>query len=124
MLLFDEASRSDVVPREWPGLRYQMHTAGPPGTYACVLIMAGTNDLADRVPTETIVDNLAALHAVAHAYGARTIAMTIPESHAALKVGWLSRARSDANAALKAWALQTPVTPQFRSHNFALSLVI
>jgi len=73
----DERSVTDVVPRRWPGLREQLRTSGP---YAAVLIMCGTNDLADRVPTSTLVANIASLHAIAHEAGATSFALTIPES--------------------------------------------
>ena len=92
----------DVVPKAWTGLRRQMRTGGP---YDVVLIMAGTNDLADKVTTSQLLENLVALHDVAHAQGARTVAMTIPESHAAKMVGWLGHARDDANAAIRTLSL-------------------
>ena len=104
----DQQTVTDVVPRQWPGLREQLRAAGPPGTYAAVLIMCGTNDLADRVPTRSLLANIAALHAIAHEAGAASVALTIPESLAARRVAWLGRARDDANDALRAWAAAQP----------------
>ena len=100
----DEVEAMDLVQKEWPGLRYHMSRH----KYSVVLIMAGTNDLADQMPTSEIVDNIAKLHGVAHSFGARTIALTMPESHAALSVGWLGRAREQANEAIRQWARKQP----------------
>ena len=100
----DHHTVTDVVPRQWPGLQRQLDSA----QYDVVLILAGTNDLADRVPTSTLLDNLASLHARAHAAGARTVAMTIPESKAAKVVDWLAAGWHDANAAIRSWALAQP----------------
>ena len=48
-----------------------------------VIVMAGTNDIADRrIKIEEITTNLAKMHVMAQATGAQTIAITIPESHA------------------------------------------
>ena len=72
--------------------------------YDVVLIMCGTNDL-DKSSTDIIVKNIAKLHSIAHSLGARTIALTIPESNAASKFQWLRQARNNANAELSKWAL-------------------
>lgn len=100
----DDATTYDVVPMEWPGYHTQLRKA----RYDLVLIMGGTNDLADKVPTAVIVRNLEALHRAAHAAGARTVAMTIPESGSAMHVPWLGDARRRANEAIQAWASAEP----------------
>ena len=101
----DMKAATDVVPRAWPGLRHKLRTAGP---YDVVLILAGTNDLADQVTPAQLVRNLSVLHEAAHAAGARTVCMSIPDSHAATKVTWLMKLRGESNAAIKAWALRQP----------------
>jgi lysophospholipase L1-like esterase len=102
----DQAEVHDVVPRKWPGLRCKMRGQ----RYSAVLILCGTNDLADKVPAEQIVSNISALHKIAHDFGARTVAMTIPESHAATKVDWLREARIKANVAIRKWASSQPTS--------------
>ena len=97
----EDESTEDVVPLAWPGLKYKLKHSGP---YGVVLIMCGTNDLAAQIPAYMIVQNLKRLHAACHACGAKTVAMSIPESHAAVKVEWLNAARKEANAAIRAWA--------------------
>lgn len=102
----DSEAVTDCVPRTWPGLRHKLNSSAL--RYDAVLILGGTNDLADKVSTGTLVENLASLHRVAHEHGAKTVAMTIPESHAALRVPWLGRAREEANAAVRSWAAAQP----------------
>mmetsp|Transcript_53100 Transcript_53100/g.113516 ORF Transcript_53100/g.113516 Transcript_53100/m.113516 type:complete len:212 (-) Transcript_53100:221-856(-) len=97
----DEWAASDVVKHQWPGLRRKLRDAGP---YDCVIIMAGTNDLGDRPYPEEIVANLAALHSVCHAAGAKTIAASIPESRAAASMPWYGQLRAHTNELLKQWA--------------------
>ena len=99
----DETVR-DVVPLEWPGYKVQLGRFA----YDVVIILCGTNDLSVRMPTKTLIASIASLHGAAHATGARTVAMTIPESKAALHVDWLRRARLDANAAIRTWASAQP----------------
>jgi len=70
--------------------------------------MAGTNDLADRTSPAEIVANLATLHSHCHAVGARTVALTIPESKASKTVPWYGALRSEANRALEEWAQAQP----------------
>ena len=101
----DDDAVKDVVPLTWPGYRSQLRRHGP---YGVVLILGGTNDLADRIPTRDILSNVAALHQVAFEHGARTVAMTIPESKAATMVDWLCAARLEANQAIAAWAKTQP----------------
>jgi lysophospholipase L1-like esterase len=51
--------------------------------YDVVIIMGGTNDLADRhIKVEEIIGNLDGLHRLSYATGARTVAITVPESNA------------------------------------------
>ena len=76
------------------------------GPYTHVLIMAGTNDLG-VCGAEEIHGNLAALHALCHAQGAKTAALSIPQSRCtqtgkpAAFVGERQRA---ANGMLEAYA--------------------
>lgn len=67
------------------GLRSLLAKAQRDGKpYSVVLIMSGSNDLADEVlEPARIVQNLADLHRAAHAFGARTVALGIPASR-----GW------------------------------------
>ena len=101
----DQEVVTDVVPRQWPGFRTQLRTH----KYEVVLIMCGTNDLADYEPSARIVEHIAALHSMAHEAGARSVAMTIPESKAALHVDWLGQARRATNEAIMSWARAQPV---------------
>ena len=51
--------------------------------YDVVIIMGGTNDLADRhVKVDDIINNLEGIHRLALATGAKTVAITVPESNA------------------------------------------
>ena len=107
----DEQSVTDVVPVTWPGYRTQLRRH----RYDVVLILGGTNDLADYghgpMPTQRTVSNLAKLHAFAHEAGARSVAMTIPESKGAVYFETRSppfRVRLDANEAIRAWAANQP----------------
>ena len=94
----------DVVPREWPGYCHQLSTH----KYDVVLILVGTNDFADKVPADAILANIVTLHEIAHQAGARTIAMSAPESKAALHVPWLGALRREANEAIRTWAQAQP----------------
>ena len=107
----DEQNVTDVVPMSWPGYRTQLRRH----RYDVVLILGGTNDLADYghgpMPTQRTVSNLATLHAYAHEAGARSVAMTIPESKGAVYFETRSppfRVRLDANEAIRAWAAKQP----------------
>lgn len=59
----------------------EAQSAGKP--YSAVIIMSGSNDLADGDSSATIVQNLAIIHQAAHSFGARTVALAIPASR-----GW------------------------------------
>ena len=77
----------DVCDRIWPGLRHALRAAEARcGGYHVVIILVGTNDLADRVPVDTFMSQLASLHETAHDFGARTVALTIPQSAASEQV--------------------------------------
>ena len=104
--MLDHEAITDVADQTWPGLRRKLSHAQE--GYDVVIIMSGTNDVADRQPTQTVLNSIEALHKVAHAAGARSVAMTIPESLAALRVDWLGRARREANEAIRAWATSQP----------------
>ena len=100
----EQQAVTDVVPRTWPGYSHKLRLH----QYDVVIILCGTNDLADQEPTQHLVRNIAQLHSVAHAAGARSVAMTIPDSKAAQHIDWLRRARHDANEAIRAWAATQP----------------
>lgn len=89
------------------GLRRKLQSKPP---YAWVFILCGVNDLADRVPAGEIVRNIALLHTFVHNAGARSVAMTIPDSRGAHQFNWLRRARSETNTAIEAWARSQPAT--------------
>ena len=70
------------------GLRSLLAKAQGEGRpYSAVFIMSGANDLADGASAAAIVENLAVLHRAARAFGARTVALSIPESR-----GWAEEA--------------------------------
>lgn len=70
------------------GLRSLLADAQSEGKpYSAVFIMSGSNDLADGESTATIVQNLVMLHQAARSFGARTVALGIPESR-----GWAEEA--------------------------------
>ena len=100
----DSESERDVAGRYWPGLGHMLEDA----MYTCVLILAGTNDLAEDTTPQQIVSNLAVLHSAAHAKGARTVAFTIPESAFAKRDKEYGKRRDEANAAIRAWVESQP----------------
>ena len=105
----DATAATDVCGRSWPGLRRSVREATDAGMpYDIVVIMAGTNDLADYYTPEEVVANLALLHSVAHSSGAKSVAITIPESAGSVQVRWLRELRQEANAAVREWALAQP----------------
>jgi len=69
--------------------------------YSVVLIMSGSNDLADEVlEPARIVQNLAVLHRASHAFGARTVALGIPASRGWAELPQLGQRGSAVNAEL------------------------
>jgi len=70
---------TDVCGEKHPGLAKLCHG----GRFSTVILMAGTNDLGER-SAEEIFDNLKALHEICHAAGAKTVALSIPQSKAAI----------------------------------------
>lgn len=70
---------TDVCGEKHPGLGRLCHG----GKFSTVILMAGTNDLGER-SAEEIFDNLKALHEIAHATGAKTVALSIPQSKATI----------------------------------------
>ena len=87
------------------GLRGLLLEAQAKGTpFGAVLVMSGANDLADdQASAEAIVANLAVLHDEAHAFGARSVAIAIPESS-----GWsddpeMGARGKDTNERLRRW---------------------
>jgi lysophospholipase L1-like esterase len=103
--VMNATSCADMCGRRWPGLRAQLRAHGP---YDAVLIMAGTNDLVTDARPEDILRNLEALHSAAHATGARTIALSVPQSQAVRSISWLRDKRNAVNRALAAWAAAQP----------------
>ncbi len=102
----DSACVQDCHGRTWPGLRHLLRSARP--GYHAVLILAGANDLGERVGARNLVESLAALHDVAHALGVRTVALTIPQSRGAAQVSWLRDEANAANAAIREWVAAQP----------------
>lgn len=102
----DAPDVADVSDRHWPGLRHQLRHARAP--YDVVVIMAGTNDLADRDSPASIVESIARLHEAAHKAGAATVALPIPDSHSEMTTPWHSKLRRDTNSKLREWALAQP----------------
>lgn len=102
----DAKQLSDVFDQEGSGIRDMLTVKGP---FDLVLIMAGTNDLADcdEVPDTPgmIVRNLAQMHSACHAAGIRTVALSIPESSVSTSGSFpeLTAARIAANKELAAW---------------------
>jgi len=83
------------------GLRSLLAKAQRDGKpYSVVLIMSGSNDLADGSSTAEIVQNLAALHSAAHAFGARTVALGIPASRGWAELPQLGQGGSAVNEEL------------------------
>ncbi len=105
----DDAVCNDLAGRKWSGLRHRLGIAASRGApYDCVLVLGGTNDLAQQTTAAEIVRNLEKLHRVAHAHGACSVAFSIPPSRAAQHVKWLGALRSEANDAIRAWAEAQP----------------
>lgn len=100
----DSQCSYDVVGRPWPGLRCMLKKTA----YSVVIILAGTNDLAAQFTPSQIVTNLAALHGSAHAAGARSVILTIPESAASQHVKWLGALRTQTNDAIRSWVCTLP----------------
>merc|ERR1712217_266953 len=76
------------------------------GCLEAVFIMAGTNDLVD-IPRWITLGNLEQLHAMAHAAGAHTVALTIPEiSEGATKL--YEKEREEINEKLRRFVMQNP----------------
>lgn len=109
----DSQGELDVVDRQWPGLRHQMRAA--PAPYDVVIIMSGTNDLADRSTAASIVASVAKLHEAAHAEGAGSVVLPIPESNIyhhgsqpGSEAAWYASLRDATNRALRQWAEAQP----------------
>ena len=83
------------------GLRVLLAKAQREGRpYSAVFIMSGSNDLADGASAAAIVENLAVLHRAARAFGARTVALSIPESRGWAEEAGLGQRGREANAEL------------------------
>jgi len=71
----------DVCGMENPGLRVALRAGEREGRpYTGVILMAGTNDLADGVAPHDIAANLLRLHATAREMHCRSVAIGIPDS--------------------------------------------
>ena len=107
----------DVCGRSWRGgLRAHLRDAASAGApFALVLILAGTNDLAEvmarRSRPQDVVAALRALHASARGCGCLTVALTVPEHPAEGAAGGagVRHAREAINAGLRALAVQGDV---------------
>lgn len=76
---------------------------------ALVLILGGTNDLGRGVAVDSIIENLLKLHAAAHAVGAATGVLTIPEMRWPDKQVDIFRGeREQVNDALRKFARSCP----------------
>ena len=91
---------TDVCGEKHPGLGHLCLG----GRFCTVILMAGTNDLGER-PAEEIFANLKALHEICHASGAQTVALSIPQSKAAMAgPAFLGQRREHVNSLLSAYA--------------------
>jgi hypothetical protein len=111
----NQASAEDVKGRRWEnaGLAYALRRAQEEGKpYTCVVIMAGTNDLADT-PISSIINNLMTLHQTVRSFGAFSVAIGVPKHGALVCKKWeaaigasntrrLRQNVEELNAALKA----------------------
>ena len=74
------------------------------GRFRTVILMAGTNDLGER-PAKEIFADLKALHEICHASGAQTVALSIPQSKAAMAgPAFIGQRREHVNSLLSAYA--------------------
>ena len=90
----------DVCGEKYPGLG-QLCVGG---RFRTVILMAGTNDLGER-PAEEIFADLKALHEICHASGAQTVALSIPQSKAAMAgPAFIGQRRERVNSLLSAYA--------------------
>ena len=97
---------TDICGEPRPGLATLL---GGGHRFSTVIIMAGTNDLGVAAP-ERIFANLKALHEVCHTAGARTVALSVPQSKAAVGGGpaFVNERRERVNALLAEFAKGHP----------------
>eukprot|EP00282_Hemiselmis_andersenii_P003121 CAMPEP_0114115408 /NCGR_PEP_ID=MMETSP0043_2-20121206/3956_1 /TAXON_ID=464988 /ORGANISM="Hemiselmis andersenii, Strain CCMP644" /LENGTH=279 /DNA_ID=CAMNT_0001207675 /DNA_START=187 /DNA_END=1025 /DNA_ORIENTATION=+ len=83
----------------------------PPEGHAltAVVIIAGTNDLAQSFSPDEIADSVLGLHEIAHEAGVRSISVDIPESAAAKRFHEYDEMREQVNAKLLSSSLQHPM---------------
>ena len=93
----------DVCGQHRPGLGALLDRA----TYTHVVLMAGTNDLGEAPATE-IAARLQSLHAACHLRGARTVAVSVPESKASCLIPWVRERRFQVNQLLSEFAESVP----------------
>lgn len=79
----------------WPAFNERLKNECDRRHYDWVIMLAGTNDLAYRVPTEDIYDAFQANWDVPLCKGNKVLALTIPESEAGLR--WLVGDRAEVN---------------------------
>eukprot|EP00760_Papus_ankaliazontas_P002227 PhM_4_TR10896/c0_g1_i1/m.19515 len=84
-----------------PGLSHALRSKH----YDLVVIMAGTNDLADTADADRVFTALAALHGMAHKAGVKTVALPIPQSAFTNRVEAKAAQREDINRMLETFAL-------------------
>merc|ERR1719335_852448 len=74
----DSMQLQDVFGRVGPGLRKLLAEQGP---FDLVVIMAGTNDVANpQLPAEEVLRSLKKMHEACWAVGTPTVALSVPES--------------------------------------------
>ena len=96
----DSRVGTDVCGEKHPGLGHLCLG----GRFRTVILMAGTNDLGER-PAEEIFADLKALHEICHASGAQTVALSIPQSKAAMAgPAFIGQRRERVNSLLSAYA--------------------
>ncbi|CAE7223783.1 PAG2, partial [Symbiodinium pilosum] len=96
----------DTLGSRWgSGLLPLLHSSGT--TVDLVLLMVGTNDLAQPTPSDEIFAAVRGLHAVCHSAGVRTVALGIPDAGgrgvARLGRGLVARKQA-VNESLAHWA--------------------
>jgi len=98
----DNPAVLDRVGQVGKGLRHCL--ADPAQRPDLVLIMAGTNDLGGGLRPQTVMEDIAKLHAVCHQHGVPTVAIAPPP----LRDGRIEASRRQLADLLSAWAKTVP----------------
>jgi len=100
-------SMLDAKDEEGIGLRAIIQRANGGGqALTAVVIIAGTNDLANFFTPDEIAENVLGLHAIAHQQGVKTISVDVPENAAAMQNKEYAALRAEVNAKLLQSSLQ------------------